>query len=74
MFSLLRGVVPPSPLAGSCSEYGSAYWVRVGQAGANMSEASGQPPSAWKRAPNVLDAKGRLIRVTLRRSRLHGRG
>lgn len=51
MCSLLRGAVPPSHLADACSEYGSACWVRVGQAGVNMSDASGQPPSAWEEGP-----------------------
>lgn len=58
MFSLLQGAVPPSPPAGSCSEYGLTYWVRVGQAGANMSEASGQPPSAWEEGPKCPRCPG----------------
>lgn len=44
MFSHPRGLLLP------CSEHGSAYWLRVGQAGVNMSDASGKPSSAGKRA------------------------
>lgn len=60
VFSHPRGLLLP------CSEHGSAYWLRVGQAGVNMSEASGKPPSAWEEGPHRLDARGWLIRVICR--------
>lgn len=60
MFSHPRGLLLP------CSEHGSAYWLTVGQAGVNMSEASGKPPSAWEEGPHRLDCRGWLIRVICR--------
>lgn len=40
------------------SDYGSAYWLRVGQAGVNMCEASGKPPSAWEEGPALPRRQG----------------
>lgn len=56
------------------SEYGLAYWLRLGQAGVNMSEASGKPPSAWEEGPALPRCRGVAHPGDLLRSRLHGRG